>query len=614
MGWFFTFFYNDRLDELGASLISSIRLFLYLIIFFTTVHLYGDVEKPVVGKTKILRVEYYKYWNPYRRVLDLRGKPQSFYGQIYYQATYNKEGRIKTVTRFGKDRKPKETYYFIWSRSGARSEYKVKFHEGGNVSRLDRDLYANELSYVRPGWVAHFISRSDGRPREVSFSDSIGFKYFSYHFNYTVVKEDNIFSEVVESSYFDSNDAFVGRHLLFWEKGAYLRMIQYFDPENKTIQTKEYIHDKKLQETVRVIIDQEGKEVERKIIPLMPPDKYAYKYEWTGKEVIDRGLQDIDNLDLAIEFAARAEDALNKANADLVAAKQALDEANERARTATKLMRKAEGQAKDVESFQARMDDAREEAQKAIENMYNAEREAERARLEVAAATATLDAVQKTKDVEDYAQDQAKEAKRQAKLERKEARKKARELKRALQDSLLGSGPKSFLTLASGQPVIVERTLKDHTAGVNYTFGLGRRNMFTFNGKEIDIGLEVNWYDFASDSIGKNFQTLSYFLIGQINPRLGWRWIPSTLETGLKIGGGLVSPGYGFTLGSSAIFHLLPTPITIGMFTQFNWVSGAIEKETRTYWTTIGLVFGVNLQDKLPGIFDIDLPNIFDIF
>ena len=47
------------------------------------------------------------------------------------------------------------------------------------------------------------------------------------------MKEDNIFSEVVESSYFDSNDAFVGRHLLFWEKGAYLKMIQYFDPENK---------------------------------------------------------------------------------------------------------------------------------------------------------------------------------------------------------------------------------------------------------------------------------------------------------------------------------------------------------------------------------------------
>ena len=28
-----------------------------------------------------------------------------------------------------------------------------------NVSRLDKDLYANELSYIRPGWIAHFISR-----------------------------------------------------------------------------------------------------------------------------------------------------------------------------------------------------------------------------------------------------------------------------------------------------------------------------------------------------------------------------------------------------------------------------------------------------------------------
>ena len=34
----------------------------------------------------------------------------------------------------------------------------------------------------------------------------------------------------------------------------------------------------------------------------MPPDKYAYKFEWTGSAVIDKGLKDIDNLDLAYEF------------------------------------------------------------------------------------------------------------------------------------------------------------------------------------------------------------------------------------------------------------------------------------------------------------------------
>ena len=201
--------------------------------------------------------------------------------------------------------------------------------------------------------------------------------------------------------------------------------------------------------------------------------------------------------------------------------------------------------------------------------------------------------------------------KKEAKQARKEARRLARETKRAVQDSILGSGPKSFLTIAYGQPILVESTLKDHIKGVNYTFGLGRRNMFEFDGKDIDLGLEVNWFDFKSDSVQENFQTLSYFLIAQIDPKIAWAWVPSTMETGIKIGGGLVSPGYGFTLGGSAVFNLLPTPLTIGLTSQFNWVSGVINKDTKTYWTTIGLVFGVNLQDKLAEILDIDFPDIF---
>jgi len=325
-------------------------------------------------------------------------------------------------------------------------------------------------------------------------------------------------------------------------------------------------------------------------------------------------LQDLEDLDLALEFALRAEEALAEANDKLIAAKEELDQANQRARNATKLMRKAEGQARDVEAFKARMDEAKVDAQKAIENMYDAEREAERARLEAASATATLGAVRKTKEVETFAQQQAKLAKKEAKRLRKEARKRARDAKRAVQDSLLGSGPKSYLNLSFSQPIIVEKTLENHIAGVNYSFGLGRKNMFRFDDKPIDLGLEINWFDFKSDSIGQNFQTLSYFLIAQVDPRIAWAWVPSTMETGIKIGGGFVSPGYGFTLGGSAIFNLLPTPLIIGATTQFNYVSGIINEDTKTNWVTVGLVFGVKIQDKLPSIFDIDLPNILDIF
>ena len=599
---------------MGVSLKFRKAFFFNLIFLLSFNEVYAQDKNPDRDSDETARLEYYKYWNPYRRVLDLRGEPQSFYGQIYYQATYNKDNRIKTVTRFGKDRKPKETYSLLWSRSGARSEYKVTFHELGNVSRLDQNLYSNELSNMRPGWVASFVSRSDGRPKEVFFTDSVGFEYFSYNFNYTIVKDDKQFSEVVESSYFDSDKKFVGRHLLFWEKGAYLKMIQYFNSDNVAVETIEFINDKRLGETIRVLTDGEGKELERKIIPYMPPDKYAYKYEWDGENIIDRGLQDLEDIDLALEFALRAEEALAEANDKLIAAKEELDQANQRARNATKLMRKAEGQARDVEAFRARMDEAKVDAQKAIENMYDAEREAERARLEAASATATLDAVRKTKEVETFAQQQAKLAKKEAKRLRKEARKRARDAKRAVQDSLLGSGPKSYLNLSFSQPVIVEKTLENHIAGLNYSFGLGRKNMFRFDDKPIDLGLEINWFDFKSDSIGQNFQTLSYFLIAQVDPRIAWAWVPSTMETGIKIGGGFVSPGYGFTLGGSATFNLLPTPLIIGATTHFNYVSGIINEDTKTNWVTVGLVFGVKVQDKLPSIFDIDLPNILDIF
>ena len=573
-------------------------------------------QEDTLNENKILKkTEYYKYWNPYRRVVSSRGEAHSFYGKTYYEVKYNKDDRIKSVTKFGKDRLPKETYHFIWSRSGIRSEYKVIFHTDGRASRLDSTLYADQLSYVRPGWEAQFNSRSDGRPREVTFSDQLGINYFSYNFNYTFLKKDKKFSEVIESSYFDSDKQFVGRHLLYLERGAFLRMIQYFNSKNEIFLTKEYIHDRTLEETIRVLTNEEGEEIERKIIPYMPPDKYAYKYEWTGKEVIDRGLKDIDNLDLAYEFAMRAQEALEKANEDLRLAKEAYNKANERAKRTRELLKQAEQQAEEADKFRNKMEEAKAEAQNAIDLMYDAEREAELARLEAASAKATLDAIQKTRAVEDFAKEERKAARKEARKARRLAKKEARVARAALQDSLLGIERKTFLTFAYGWPILIDQNLKNNNnVGVHYLFGLGKRNMFEFNEWDIDLGLEVNWYDFYSDDNNNNFQTLSYFAISQIDVRPGWKWIPTTLETSLKVGGGLVSPGYGFTIGGLTTYNLLPTSLTISLYSQYNWVSGVTSQNVQTYWTTIGLQFGMNLDDKVTEIIDLDLPNIFEIF
>ena len=100
----------------------------------------------------------------------------------------------------------------------------------------------------------------------------------------------------MESSYFDSDEKFVGRHLLFWERGSFLRMIQYFNSENNLTKTIEYIHNRSKEETTRIISNENNKELERKIIPFHKPDKYAYRYEWDGEKIIDHGLKDINNL------------------------------------------------------------------------------------------------------------------------------------------------------------------------------------------------------------------------------------------------------------------------------------------------------------------------------
>ena len=57
---------------------------------------------------------------------------------------------------------------------------------------------------------------------------------------------------------------------------------------------------------------------------------------------------------------------------------------------------------------------------------------------------------------------------------------------------------------------------------------------------------------------------------------------------------------------------MLPTPLTIGIVTQLNWLTDAINDGVESFWVNLGIQVGVNLEDKIPEIFDIELPNIFD--
>ena len=76
----------------------SLRIILYCFLLFSIINipsfLFGLEKTAEVIPTQ-KTISYYKYWNPSRRVLDLKGEPQSFYGQQYFQVEYNKDNRIK---------------------------------------------------------------------------------------------------------------------------------------------------------------------------------------------------------------------------------------------------------------------------------------------------------------------------------------------------------------------------------------------------------------------------------------------------------------------------------------------------------------------------------------
>ena len=202
------------------------------------------------------------------------------------------------------------------------------------------------------------------------------------------------------------------------------------------------------------------------------------------------------------------------------------------------------------------------------------------------------------------------DAKKAAKEAKKKAKEAAKLMKKAIRDSS-DLGDKSFITFAYTTPFLIEQSLQSHTAQTGYTIGLGRRDLFMIRQMDLNLGLEMNWYDFKSDTTEENFQTLSYFLVAQLDPKFSWYWLPKNMEMGFKMGAGLISPGYGFTAGYSAVFNLSPTPLAIGLVTQFNWVANITSDIPSSYWSSVGLVFGLNFEDKLPSLFDINFPDIF---
>ncbi len=218
----------------------------------------------------------------------LKGEhPRDFYlAQPFFGTEWDKNDRIKIVTRYDNDAKPIDSWHLLWNRSGTRSAYSIQFHQNGMITRIDSLLFSHKLSEVKSGWKAIVKSTKDGRPSRVDVFDAKGVRYYFYRFHYYQRIDSVLSMEIIRSSYFRSDSSLVGRHLLFMENGEWLREIHYKNAQDQLIQTVQFDTYFERDETIKIIFDGTGREIESRILPISYPDVHAYRFEWKPDTIV----------------------------------------------------------------------------------------------------------------------------------------------------------------------------------------------------------------------------------------------------------------------------------------------------------------------------------------
>ena len=268
------------------------KYFLRLVVIFFTLLKNDYIYPQALSEKKILKPKtdinhtYYGYWNPYRRKIDFKNNRDFFISVPYYEVQRNSKGKIKTVTKYNSKNEKIDSWHLKWNRKGSRSEYIVKFHKNGDITRLDSLLFSHKLSEVKPGWKAKVKSKKDGRPLRYDIYDEDGIRLYFYRFHYTQRLDSLLSMETIQSSYFRSDSSLVGRHILFLEDGEWLREIHFKDSGGEIEAVTKFDVSLTREETVITRLDENGEEIGSRIIQLEYPDKYSYRFEWKPDTVL----------------------------------------------------------------------------------------------------------------------------------------------------------------------------------------------------------------------------------------------------------------------------------------------------------------------------------------
>ena len=178
-------------------------------------------------------------------------------GKQHYIAILDEKGLVNNVDYFNKNGKVLWTFIMHWDENGKSSQYDIKFYYERNLFKLNKELFAPDLSSIKPGWIARYKFNAAGITQSVHVLDEFENLYYFYKFKSN--------KKVLKSRYFRSDSTFVGSHSVRFNKDKRPIRITYFNQNQimKNVITYEY---PRKSETVISQLNNKGEIIERRIL------------------------------------------------------------------------------------------------------------------------------------------------------------------------------------------------------------------------------------------------------------------------------------------------------------------------------------------------------------
>ncbi len=201
---------------------------------------------------------YYQKWNPKKQELLEGITKKSARGESHYRATLDGKGLVQDVDYFNRYGKILWTYHMRWNDEGKSTEYDIEFYSKRNLSELNQELFAPDLSTIRPGWMARYQLNNQGVTQGVKVFDQYENLYYFYQFNYG--------ENGLRSKYYRADSVLVGSHTVRFDSDKKPVRLTYYNENGIMKNAIAYEYPKDAEKIISQM-NNKGQVIERRIIP-----------------------------------------------------------------------------------------------------------------------------------------------------------------------------------------------------------------------------------------------------------------------------------------------------------------------------------------------------------